>query len=222
MKQTPATEIYNAHVYDLVPASASKILEVGTGSGSLAAAIKKRNPTVEYVGVEISPEYVDLSRDRCDRVYLDNFEKPRYPLMQEIAKADCIVFSDVLEHFIDPWGVLEMLKAMMQPSACIVASIPNIQHWSIQLRLNRGDWRYSESGLLDKTHLRFFTRETIVELFQTTGFNIEHIAPRIFNFPNQAQALDIISKITQLIGGNEETSRSDAAAFQFVVVAKPV
>lgn len=222
MKQTPATEIYNSHVYDLVPTSANKILEVGTGSGSLTAAIKKRNPAVEYVGVEISPEYVDLSRDRCDRVYLDNFEKPNYKLIQEIGNADCIIFSDVLEHFMDPWGVLEMLKTTMRPSACIVASIPNIQHWSIQLRLNRGDWRYSESGLLDKTHLRFFTRETIFELFQKTGFSIHHIEPRIFDFPNQAQALDIIAKITSLIGGNEQVSRQDASTFQFVVIAKPM
>lgn len=221
MNQTPATEIYNAHVFDLIPLDALKILEVGTGSGSLAAAVKRRNPQVEYVGVEIASEYVELSRGRCDRVYLDNFEKPTHQLIREISDKDCIIFCDVLEHFLDPWSVLEMLKTFMKPSAIIIASIPNIQHWSIQLRLNQGDWRYSESGLLDKTHVRFFTRDTMVELFEKAGFLITHMAPRIFDFPNQNQALNVIAKITQMIGGNEELSRNDASAFQFVIIAQP-
>jgi 2-polyprenyl-3-methyl-5-hydroxy-6-metoxy-1,4-benzoquinol methylase len=222
MKQTPATDLFNAQVFECIPVSATKILEIGTGSGSLAAAVKQRNAAVDYVGVEISPEYVELSRKRCDRVYLDNFEKPDYKLVQEIADKDCIVFSDVLEHFVDPWRVLEMLKSTMKPKARIIASIPNVQHWSIQVRLNRGDWRYAESGLLDKTHVRFFTRETILELFETTGFRVIHLEPRIFNFPNQELALDVIAKFTHLLGGNEQTARSDAVAFQFTVVAELV
>jgi len=221
MNQTPVTEIFNSNIYALVPDSVAKILEVGTGSGSLAAAIKKKIPFVEYVGVEISSEYANLSRAHCDKVYLDNFEKPNYKLIQEISNADCIIFSDVLEHFVDPWSVLEMLRLTMKPSACIIASIPNIQHWSIQLRLNGGDWSYSENGLLDKTHLRFFTRQTICALFEKTGFIITHIEPRIFNFPNQIQALDIIAKITSLLSGNEEASRLDASAFQYVITAQP-
>lgn len=222
MKQTPATDLFNAQVFECIPVSATKILEIGTGSGSLAAAVKQRNAAVDYVGVEISPEYVELSSKRCDRVYLDNFEKPDYKLVQEIADKDCIVFSDVLEHFVDPWRVLEMLKSTMKPKARIIASIPNVQHWSIQVRLNRGDWRYAESGLLDKTHVRFFTRETIFELFETTGFRVIHLEPRIFNFPNQELALDVIAKFTHLLGGDEQTARSDAAAFQFTVVAELV
>ncbi len=222
MKQTPATDLFNAQVFECIPVSATKILEIGTGSGSLAAAVTQRNAAADYVGVEISPEYVELSRKRCDRVYLDNFEKPDYKLVQEIADKDCIVFSDVLEHFVDPWRVLEMLKSTMKPKARIIASIPNVQHWSIQVRLNRGDWRYAESGLLDKTHVRFFTRETILELFETTGFRVIHLEPRIFNFPNQELALDVIAKFTHLLGGNEQTARSDAAAFQFTVVAELV
>ncbi|MEY2790719.1 MAG: hypothetical protein RL295_883 [Pseudomonadota bacterium] len=220
MKQTPATDLFNAQIFERIPVSATKILEIGTGSGSLAAAVKQRNRAIEYVGVEISPEYVELSRQHCDRVYLDNFEKPQYKLVQEIGDKDCIIFSDVLEHFVDPWSVLEMLKSTMKPKACIIASIPNVQHWSIQVRLNRGDWRYAESGLLDKTHVRFFTRETILELFHTTGFRVTHLQPRIFNFPNQDQALEIIAKFTHLLGGDQQVARSDAAAFQFTVVAE--
>lgn len=222
MQQTPATEIFNAHVFDLIPVEATKILEIGTGSGSLAAAIKKRNPAVEYVGVEVTTEYVELSRPRCDRVYLENFEKPSYKILQEIRDKDYIVFCDVLEHFVDPWSVLEMLKATMRPDGRIIACIPNTQHWSIQVRLNRGDWRYADRGLLDKTHVRFFTRETIIELFQKTGFKVIQMQPRIFDFPNQQKALGIVTQMTELLGGDVQQSRQDAIAFQFVVVAEPM
>ena len=220
MKPTPATEIFNAHVLELIPANVTRILEVGTGSGSLAAAVKQRRPGVEYVGVEITPEYVERSRERCDRMYLENFETPSYKLLQEIAQQDAIVFSDVLEHFIDPWRVMQMLFETLHQGAYVVASIPNTQHWSIQVRLNRGDWRYSQSGLLDQTHVRFFTRETIVELFEKAGFKIVQMQPRIFQFPQQEKALDIVAHMTKLLGGDVEQSRRDAAAFQFVVVAQ--
>lgn len=221
MEQTPATEIYNSNVYNLIPIDARKILEVGTGSGSLAAAIKKRNSNVDYVGVEVTQEYVELSRPRCDRVYLENFEKPSYKIIKEIQDKEYIIFCDVLEHFVDPWSVLEMLNATMHPDGKIIASIPNIQHWSIQMRLNWGDWRYADSGLLDKTHVRFFTRETIIELFNQTGFEVIHMEPRIFNFPNQDQALKVVTQITELLGGNVSQSKQDALTWQFVVIAKP-
>jgi len=220
MKPTPATEIYNADVFDVLPAQAVRILEVGTGSGSLAAAVKRRNPSTQYIGVEVTPEYVERSRSRCDRVYLENFESPSYKLLQEIPFQDYIVFCDVLEHFVDPWRVLDMLHATMKPGARIVASIPNTQHWSIQIRLNRGDWRYADSGLLDKTHVRFFTRETIQEMFEQAGFSVTQMKPRIFNFAQQERALDIVTQMTQLLGGDVQASRNDAMAFQYIVVAQ--
>lgn len=221
MQQTPATEVFNQEVFDLIPSEATKILEVGTGSGSLADAVKKRNPSVDYVGVEITPAYVELSQRRCDRVYLENFENPSYKLIHEIQDRQWIVFCDVLEHFVDPWRVLEMLRSTMRSDGRIIASIPNTQHWSIQVRLNRGDWRYSDSGLLDKTHVRFFTRETILELFDKTGFQVTHLQPRIFNFPHQDKALQIVSRMTEMLGGDVNQSRQDAMAFQYVVIAQP-
>lgn len=114
-----------------------------------------------------------------------------------------------------------MLRATMRPDGRIIASIPNIQHWSIQLRLNWGDWRYAESGLLDKTHVRFFTRQTIIELFESAGFKVNLMQPRIFAFPNQDQALNVVTKMTELLGGDVNQSKQDAIAWQFVVVAEP-
>lgn len=221
MKQTPPTDQYNQSVYNLIPGGCRKILEIGTGSGSLAAAVKQREPGVEYVGVELDADYLELSRSKCDRVHLANFEEAGEEVLSELGNTDLVLFCDVLEHFRDPWQILRTLKARMRPGSQVIASIPNIQHWSIQLRLNIGDWRYAENGLLDQTHLRFFTRSTMVELFEKSGFTISHLEPRIFDFPNQNAALGAISEFTRRIGGDPQTSVQDAAAFQYVIVATP-
>lgn len=218
---TPATDIHNAQVLDAVPAGTRKVLEVGTGTGALAREIRNKCPGVEYVGVEISAGYRDAAQAWCDRAYLENFEQASDTLMNELADADVVIFADVLEHFIDPWAALKRMRAVMPAHARIIASIPNIQHWSMQYRLLVGDFRYGDMGLLDRTHLRFFTRQTMLEMFADTGYRVEQVVPRIFAFPNQDEMLKKIVQISQLHGVDPQTAVQDAAAFQFVLTAVP-
>lgn len=220
MEQTPPTDQYNHTVLDLLPENATKILEVGTGSGALAKAYKKINPLINYIGVEIDSEYKKLSDRYCDYVYLENFENPSNSLIKEVNKADVIIFSDVLEHMHDPWKTIHLLSKRINSNCRVLASIPNIQHWSIQFRLLNGDFSYSDTGLLDRTHLRFFTRKTMIELFENNGFAINNIIPRIFDFPSQRQFLDVIKKNAELLNIDHSQAISDAAAFQFVIDAK--
>jgi 2-polyprenyl-3-methyl-5-hydroxy-6-metoxy-1,4-benzoquinol methylase len=221
MESTPATDIHNETIFEVVPATVGRVLEIGTGSGALARALLRRSPGIEYIGVEIEERHAELSRRYCTRVYVDNFEHPGYQVLNEVRQAECIIFSDVLEHFVDPWNVLRMLHATMAERACLVASIPNLQHWSVQLRVHRGDFIYGESSLLDRTHLRFFTRRTILELFNSTGFQVHTIQPRIFDFPNQVEGLQWIAATARLLEIDESQATQDAAAFQYVVVATP-
>ena len=220
MKQTPATDIYNQTIFDILPNDAKKILEIGTGSGAMANAYRKTNPAVNYVGVEIDADYQALSARYCDTVYLENFESPSKALTDEANDADFIIFSDVLEHMYNPWKVLQDLSTRIPDHCRILASIPNIQHWSIQMRLLNGDFEYADSGLLDRTHLRFFTRKTMVELFTKNGFSINQVVPRIFNFPNQDSHLSVIRKNAELLNINAEEAVIDAASFQLVIDAK--
>lgn len=218
---TPATDIHNAQVLDAVPVGVRKVLEVGTGTGALAREIRKKCPGVDYVGVEISAEYRDAAQAWCDRAYLENFEQASETLMQELANADVVIFADVLEHFIDPWASLKRMRAVLPAHARIIASIPNIQHWSIQVRLLSGDFRYADVGLLDRTHLRFFTRQTMLEMFASTGYRVEAVVPRIFAFPQQDEMLQKIAQISQLHGVDPNMAVQDAAAFQYVMTAVP-
>ncbi len=218
---TPATDIHNVQVLDAVPVGVRKVLEVGTGTGALAREIRKKCPGVEYVGVEISADYRDAAEDWCDRVYLENFEQASESLISEMVNADVVIFADVLEHLIDPWASLARIRAVLPAHARIIASIPNIQHWSIQYRLLAGDFRYADVGLLDRTHLRFFTRQTMLEMFASTGYRVDAVVPRIFAFPQQEEMLKRVAQISQLHGMDPNVAVQDAAAFQFVLTAVP-
>jgi hypothetical protein len=91
---------------------------------------------------------------------------------------DCIVFNDVLEHMIDPWSVLATTRSLLSARGVVVASIPNIRHVSVLLPLLvRGRWSYMEWGVLDRTHLRFFTRRSMISMFEGAGYRVTHIEP---------------------------------------------
>jgi len=90
---------------------------------------------------------------------------------------DCIVFADVLEHLRDPWGTMEQYLQRLKPGGYVVASIPNVRNFYLLYNLIvRGQWRYEDSGLLDRTHLRFFTRKEIMELFSVAGLEVEMVS----------------------------------------------
>ena len=99
--------------------------------------------------------------------------------------------------------------------------IPNAQHWTVQVRLNIGDFRYEELGLLDKTHLRWFTRKTIFELLQQTGFMVIKAYTRVFAEPKREKFLPIIGEVAKLAGADPSEAIADAIPFQYVITATP-
>lgn len=107
----------------------------------------------------------------------------------------------------------------MPEGGIVVACIPNAQHWSIQAKLSVGDFRYEAQGLMDKTHLRWFTRQTMIELFDRSGFIIEQGIPRIFNEPQRESFLPVIGEMARLAGSDPEIAISDALPMQFVIRA---
>ncbi len=219
---TPATFIFNRDVYQVIPKNIKKIIEIGTGSGSLAQQIKYENPNINYIGVEIFDEYFKMSSEFCSKMYLENMEDASGELLREFIDTDVVIFADVLEHFKNPWNVLTRIGNWMPAASKIIACIPNIQHWSVQMQILAGDFEYQETGILDKTHLRFFTRKTIINLFEKTNFEIEKIIPRIFDFPMQNDFLLKIKKNAEMYGIDQNQAVNDAAAFQYVVVAKNI
>ena len=142
-------------------------------------------------------------------------------LWDALSQADCWIFGDTLEHFQNPWAVLQKIRSLIPSNGVIACCIPNAQHWSLQVKLNIGEFHYEESGLLDKTHLRWFTRKTLIELFHSTGFHISEICPRIFNEPGRDQFLGLLKEIAERAGVNADEAMNDALPMQYILLAKP-
>jgi SAM-dependent methyltransferase len=221
MDQTPAHELHNPDLLRLLPAAARRIVEVGCSSGALAREYKQVNPASHYLGIEIDAGYAQLARRHCDSVLELDIESLDQDRIGGFA-ADCWIFGDSLEHLRDPWALLHKIRATMPPDGNIVACIPNAQHWSVQVRLACGELRYENMGLLDRTHLRWFTRITIFEMFQQCGFKVSDAQGRVFNEPQRDTFLPAIETMARSVGANVQQALADATVFQYLVRAVPV
>lgn len=155
-----------------IPSNAKRILDVGCGIGKFGEFLK--NELRLYVdGVEEIPSIAEEAAKRLDKVFVGAFGES---LGLPMSYYDCVVFNDVLEHMVDPSYALLYTKSLLTCKGCVVASIPNIRHFPTVWKLVvQGRWDYTEAGTLDRTHLRFFTRASIISMFQESGYKIEVI-----------------------------------------------
>lgn len=156
----------------LINAAGARILDIGCAAGELGAALKRAG-AVEVVGVELSEDAAAQARTKLDQVFHGNVEQLELPL--EAAHFDYIIFADLLEHTVDPWQVLTTYSHFLKPGGHVIASLPNVRFHSVITRLLFNRWEYSDRGILDSTHLRFFTLPTIREMFARTGFDVEQV-----------------------------------------------
>lgn len=218
MKQTPIHDIHNDEVLKLIPSASKKIIEIGCSSGALAREFKRVHPDAHWVGVEIDSDYAELAKRYCDTTVVRNLEECDQFFYDDHRDRDCWIFADVLEHFRDPWVVVRNIRRVIPDNGCIVACIPNAQNWSLIARLAVGDFRYEDIGLLDRTHLRWFTRQTVYQLFEQEGFKILQGMTRTFQHPNQ-EILKLIGKIAEQSGFDPLVAMADATPLQYVVKA---
>jgi trans-aconitate methyltransferase len=157
---------------DLFPEAPVRLLDVGCGSGATSALAKERWPQLETIGLEVVPAAAERAAARLDRVIAGSAESIDLAAAG-VAGIDGVILADVLEHLVDPWRFLERLHGVLTPGAMIVASIPNVANLWLLEELAAGRFDYTPDGLLDRTHLRFFTRRTIAQLFTGAGYAIE-------------------------------------------------
>jgi len=158
-----------------VPTTSKRILEFGCSNGDFGAQIKSLIPCV-YDGVEPFEESAKVAKTRLDNVTVTTVEDfINQPSFGEL-KYDTLIFNDVLEHLLDPYTVLDKLRAVLSPGGVVVASIPNILNFAAlrQLIITK-DFAYQEHGIFDKTHFRFFSKKSIIRMFEEAGYSIEKI-----------------------------------------------
>jgi 2-polyprenyl-3-methyl-5-hydroxy-6-metoxy-1,4-benzoquinol methylase len=156
-------------ILDEVDAGA-RVLDVGCATGYLASHLSARGCSV--VGFERDRSSAEIAREHCERVVVGDIDSPsdRDLLPRDF---DFVVFGDVLEHLVDPWGTLAFSKDLLAPTGRVVVSVPNVAAWPVRFGLLAGRFQYADFGLLDRTHLRFFTRATALELASRAGYAVE-------------------------------------------------
>ena len=148
-----------------------KILDVGCSEGYLGGYLKNSGHTV--LGVEMNPQSAHKASEVLDSVY--NGSISEYFNHHSDEKFDVILFGDVLEHIADPNQILEICHNHLNRDGFIIASLPNVAHAAIRAMLLEGRWEYADLGILDRTHLRFFTKDSAKALFEQAQYDIEDI-----------------------------------------------
>ena len=184
-------EVYSASLRtDILPLfdrKYSNVLDVGCSTGNTGVMLKDRHLCDFVTGIELFEETAKVAKTRLDVVIVGPVEAA----LNQIAdhSQDCILCLDVLEHLVDPWSVIKALGNKLKTDGIIICSIPNVRHVSVLFNLIfLGRWQYTDSGILDRTHLRFFTKESCHQLISIEGFTHEnirgHIGPksRILNY----------------------------------------
>jgi 2-polyprenyl-3-methyl-5-hydroxy-6-metoxy-1,4-benzoquinol methylase len=156
-----------------VPADARTVLDVGCHLGGFGASLRRDDPSRRLWAVEADDQAAAAARAHYDRVLVGTYPEV---LAGSDQTFDCIVFNDVLEHMVDPWAVLRATAPRLSAGGVVVASIPNVRHVKVVADLVvRGRWTYTDMGVLDRTHLRFFTARSIRALFADCGFAVERL-----------------------------------------------
>jgi SAM-dependent methyltransferase len=156
-----------------LPDGVASVLDVGCGRGGFGATLRERyGSAARVVGVE--PVAGQAERARAGEGF-DEVIDGYFPgaLAARPERFDLVTFNDVLEHMVDPWEALRACHDVLTPRGRVLAAIPNIAYAPAVWDLVRGRWEYTDDGILDRTHLRFFTRDSMVGLLESTGYVVE-------------------------------------------------
>ena len=152
----------NPLVLSMVPPGACRILDVGCGGGDLARRLRARRPDIEVVGLTRSAAEAEIAAPHMTAVHVLDLEHGIDEDMRAEwgAPFDLLIFSHVLEHLVDPVRVLRDCLGSLNPGAHVLIAVPNVLEWRTRLQFLRGRFAYAEQGILDRTHLRFYTFHT--------------------------------------------------------------
>ena len=197
------------------------VLDVGCAHGYLAEALGRQGCRV--VGIERDPEDAARARQHCEEVVVADLDAPGWADALGARRFDVIVFADVLEHLRDPAAVVRRARDLLEPErGVIVASIPNVAHVSVRLELLLGSFQREGLGILDATHLHFFTRESLAAMLDDAGVAVERWDCTT-NDVSEAVVADVLTRagVAGTPALRETFATFEARAYQFVIVARP-
>ena len=192
-----------------------RVLEIGCACGATLREIGAQNPSVRLYGVELNEKAAEIAAPYATILSMD---VERLDPSQVAERFDYIVMGDVIEHLQNPWKAIENMRELLAPGGEVIASIPNVGHISNLYEVLSGNWTYKSMGLLDRTHLRFFTKKEIIKLFQEAQFDIQDMRYVTVPSPDIGKRLREELLSLQTISVDAE----DLDAYQWLVRAKRV
>ena len=210
-----------------VDVSAERILELGCGAGALARAVRLRAPHVHYVGMDFASDALEQAHDVLDHSLVCNLDDvPLWSADARLTEAlpyesfDHVILGDVLEHLYQPEGVLAQAVQRLKPGGRALVCIPNVQHWSVLGQLILGQWPRQDSGLFDRTHIRWFTLRDMHVLLQGCGLIVEKVIPRIFQPERGMPLLQALEAATRVMNVDPLQFRQLSLPLQYVLVGR--
>lgn len=181
-----------------LPTGVKKIIDIGCGNGAFAEVLKEKTGA-EVWGIEYMDREAKIAETKLDKVFSGMCED----YIDELPDGyfDAIYFNDVLEHLVDPYMVLDKIKYKLAPDGVVISSIPNVRYHNTFIKVLIGkDWKYEDFGVMDRTHLRFFTKKSIERMYQEAGYTTivneginksRSIKPYLYNIPLLFTQMDI-------------------------------
>lgn len=219
----------NETLFSLLDTNAQRVCEFGCGGGAMAKAIRAVNPAVYYVGLELMAEPLDRARQFLDVALCRDLNLVGdWSSDAELASAlphlsfDHVIFGDVLEHLLDPEAVVRQAADRLVPGGTLLACIPNVQHWSVFVQLIQGRWPREDSGLFDRTHVRWFTLNDMIDLMSQAGLTVEQVTARTFESTDSIgpDVVDYLEPLAHYLGVDQDQLAQRALPLQYVLQAR--
>lgn len=154
-----------------------RVLEVGCSTGYISRLLVERK--CDVTGIEVDPAAAEKARDHCREVLVLDLNSSQWAASFRGRRFDVVLFADVLEHLVDPWRTLREVAGLLDKEGTVVISLPNVAHFLTRAKIALGQFDYTPTGILDHTHLRFFTIKTARELIESSGYRITRFHPAI-------------------------------------------
>jgi SAM-dependent methyltransferase len=212
-------DVPNLDLLAKIPLTARSVLDVGCGGGATLAAYRQRNPRARLYGIEADVNAANLAMTRLDEVAIVDVEQMAQPFGWQ--RFDCIIYGDSLEHLRDPWWLLANHAGLLNPGGVIAICVPNVEHWSFVHRLLTASFDYQDNGLLDLSHLRWFTIDTMQAALRKAGLFPLDVMGRVFDADAATEFANALAPALTALGVDPDTYRRRATPLQFIWRATP-
>jgi SAM-dependent methyltransferase len=212
---TQYPDFANPELLDRIPLTAATVLDVGCAHGALGAEYLRRNPNARVLGIDSNPEAIADAKARITEAFCGDVEK--HPMPFSVPEGiDCIVYGDVLGQLADPWAVITEQVKYLAPGGTVLVCMPNVENWMLAGRLLTGQFDYEEQGLLDRTHLRWFTSRMMGRALAEAGLDLADLSPRPISWDQAEKFVQAMTPGLKAIGVDPAEYLNRAGPLQFI------